>query len=72
LRNRLTDINEAITYAKDEFSKAYKRKQRKEMWGGLSFIFEPYWVLELNYKRTLAQLDLLNEYRDIIVERLNK
>lgn len=72
LTAHLIELNSAISYAKDEVEKAYRRKARKNNWGLLSFIFDPFWLLEFTYNRKLVQWNMLEDYRDIITEQINK
>jgi hypothetical protein len=72
LRNKLEEIDKSIEYSRDEMNKAYRRKERKTNWGILSFITDEHWLLDFIYKRKLTQLNLLEEYREIISDRLLK
>lgn len=72
LRNKLEEIDKSIEYSRDEMNKAYRRKERKTNWGILSFITDEHWLLDFIYKRKLTQLNLLEEYLEIISDRLLK
>lgn len=72
LRNKLEEVDKSIEYSRDEMNKAYRRKERKSNWGILSFIADEHWLLDFIYKRKLTQLQLLEEYREIISDRLLK
>ena len=72
LRNKLEEVDKSIEYSRAEMNKAYRRKERKTNWGILSFITDEYWLLNFNYTRKLTQLNLLEEYREVISDRLIK
>ena len=72
LRNKLDDVDSAIKYANDETNRAYKRKQRKENWGMLSFIADEGWLLRFNHERKQNILILLREYRQQLLHRFNE
>ena len=72
LRNKLKEIDESIKYSRDEMNKAHRRKERKTNWGVLSFITDENWLLDFIYERKLTQLNLLEEYREVISDRLLK
>jgi len=72
LRNKLNEIDNSIKYSTDEVNRAYKRRGRKNNWGILSFISDEYWRLDFNYKRKLTQLNLIEEYRNVISDMLLK
>jgi hypothetical protein len=72
LRNKLVEIDESIKYSRDEMNKAYRRKKRKTNWGIFSFISEASWLLFFTYERKLTKLKLIEEYREVISDRLLK
>ena len=72
LRLKLEEIDKSIEYSRDEMNKAYQRKERKNNWQIFSFITDEHWLLDFIYKRKLTQLNLLEEYREVISDRLLK
>jgi len=72
LRNKLDDVDKAIKYANDETERAYKRLQRKENWGIMSFIADEQWLLRFNHERKQNILILLREYRQQLLGRFNE
>ena len=72
LRNKIQDVEYAINYAGEEYTKANNRVKRKDNWGVLSFVFEPYWLLILTRNIKLDILNLLKEYRDTLIKELTK
>lgn len=72
LRNKLKEIDKSIEYSRDEMNKAYRRKERKTNWGIFSFITDEHWLLDFIFKSKLTQLNLLEEYREVISDRLLK
>ena len=72
LRNKLDELDNIIGYSQDEMNKAFNRKDRKENLGMFSFIIDEQWLLNYTYKRKLAQLQLLEEYRLVILDMFNK
>ena len=72
LRNKIQDVEYAINYAGEEYTKANNRVKRKDNWGFLSFVFEPYWLLILTRNIKLDILNLLKEYRDTLIKELTK
>lgn len=69
---KLEEIDKAIDYSIDERNKVYHRKNLKRNWGLFSFITEPNWLLEYIYGMKSSQLNLLEEYQDVIKDRLAK
>jgi len=72
LRNKLDDVDKAIKYADDETNRAYKRLQRKDNWGILSFIADERWLLRFTHERKENILVLLREYRQQLLHRFNE
>jgi hypothetical protein len=72
LRNKLSEIELAIESSLIEMNRTYSRRERKTNWGVLSFIIDPYWLLDFRFKKNQTQVKLLEEYRDIISDRLVK
>jgi hypothetical protein len=72
LRNKLSEIELAIESSLIEMNRVYSRRERKTNWGIFSFISDPYWLLDATLKKKQTQVKLLEEYRDIISDRLVK
>lgn len=70
LIKKLEEINSAINHQNFVVNRAYKRKERKDNWGVLSFITDDYSMLEYNYDMAVSNKKLLMEYFDVINERL--
>lgn len=72
LREKRDEIDDSLKILSDEIIHTYNRKRRKDNYGILSFIYDDRWLLNYKWKIKLTQRTLLNEYRDVISDRLNK
>jgi len=72
LRLKINEIDVAIDYTTDQRDKVYNRLQAKQNWGIFSFISEPQWLLKHKLEKIKSQLNLLEEYRDEISNRMIK
>lgn len=71
LKKQLSEIEDEITYAKNRVVVAYERSRRKKVFGFLSLIQEHQCDLAYECKKCQNKLEILEDYRDIITERLN-
>ena len=72
LKKQLSDIEYDITYAKNRLVVAYKRSRRKKVFGFLSLISEDQCDLAYECKKCQNKLEILEDYRDSISQRLNR
>lgn len=72
LYRKMNKIDEAIRNLSIEVNKAGRRRMRKMEWGWASFITDEYWILDAVYKTKLSQLDLLIEYKELILLQIRK
>ena len=72
LTKKCQEIEDEIANIRNEYMKKFELRNRRENWGMLSFVSDSVLMLERKMQRLRLQIDLLQEYKEMLFKRLHE